>query len=137
MRSNDLKRAIKYLQNVSDDIKDEIEKQIEPAKKQTKQIVKQNLTKGHGVDKGIYKEHIVINNLSKGQGDIHFQVGANEGHHRLTHLIENGHRVVAHGRDTGKRTRPMVHIAPGQEYIDRQAIILCKKGIKEAFERNL
>jgi hypothetical protein len=40
--------------------------------------------------------------------------------YRLTHLLENGHRIVVHGVDTGKMTKPRKHIEPASEIAKKQ-----------------
>lgn len=39
----------------------------------------------------------------------------NATHHQLTHLLEYGHFVVSHGKNTGKRTRAYPHIRPVEQ----------------------
>lgn len=131
----DLEKLYNYVNGVNDVIKLSVEDEIKELEKTTKHIVMKNLHKGHGVDKGIYKKHIVIVNLHESLGDVHFQVGANKGHHRLTHLLENGHRIKINGQFIGKRTREIKHIGPGQDYVDKTALNLCEKAIDKAFKK--
>lgn len=42
----------------------------------------------------------------------------NKTDYNLTHLLENGHRIVSHGKDTGKKTRAFPHIKYAQEYAE-------------------
>lgn len=54
--------------------------------------------------------------------------------YRLTHLLENGHRIVVHGTDTGKMTKARKHIGPAAEVAQKQfesdvlAVIKSSKG---------
>lgn len=42
----------------------------------------------------------------------------NESHGQLTHLLEKGHRIITpDGRDTGKRSKAIPHIAPVNEQV--------------------
>ena len=134
-RKKDIQDIVSYINDVSDSLKSEIESEIDPLKRQTRTIVKNKLSTGHGVRKGIYKKHIVVRTLDKELGNIHFQVGANKGHHRLTHLLENGHRIKLHGVFLNHKTRKIVHIEPGQKYVDTHAIMLCKKALDKAFKK--
>lgn len=133
--NKDLKRLETYINKVDDSIKHDVENQVKPVISKTKSIVKSHLKKGHGVDEGIYKKsigHVIVDNSL---GSFSFQVGAKKGHHRLTHLLENGHRIVSHGKDTGKKTRKIVHIKYGQDYVDEKVPELCEKAIKKAFDK--
>lgn len=135
IRKKDLEDFIKYINNLPTAVKDELNEEIKPLKQKTKQIVKHCLTKGHGVQKGIYKKHIVIRTLDNEPGHVHFQVGGNKGHYRLTHLLENGHRIKMNGVFLNHNTKKVEHIAPGQDYVDKHVIILMKKATKKATKK--
>lgn len=134
-RQEDLDNYGKYINNLPAVVKQELNDEIKPLKQKTKQIVKHKLTKGHGVQKGIYKKHIVIKTLDTEPGHVHFQVGGNKGHYRLTHLLENGHRIKMLGVFLNHNTKKVEHIAPGQDYADKHVIMMMKKAIKKATKK--
>lgn len=130
-------------------IKDDIPK----IRKETKKIVKAQLTTGHGVEQGIYRKSFIINNFAESPWHIGFQVFAKKPHYRLTHLLEGkqndgrGHKIKIFKRGQGERTkwgnigmvftgtkrRPsgwtyaIKHIEPGQEYADEAVPYLYRK----------
>lgn len=54
----------------------------------------------------------------------------NKTHYQLTHLLENGHRIITvNGEDTGKRTKAIKHILPVYEKVPEV--------IDEAFTKRL
>lgn len=82
-----------------------IKEDIPKIRKETKKIVKAQLTTGHGVEQGIYRKSFIINNFAESPWRIGFQVFAKKPHYRLTHLLEDGHRIKIFRRGQGERTK--------------------------------
>lgn len=142
IKIRDIDEYMLYFKKVPLDVEDEVYKHYPKLRGNTKKIVKDNLTKGHGYQKGIYKKSIVQRNLAEDRTEIHFIVGANKKHYRLTHLLENGHGVKVGGKfvsplkSTGTNlTTKIVHIAPAQEYANRVTYNLYTNAIKLAFRK--
>lgn len=117
-------------------IENELEQKVPEVKRKTKEAVLSGLTKGHGVDKGVYRKSIVINSLSgRYDANIHFQVGSRK-HYRLSHLLEHGHKVRGcYRRKNDMPTKAIPHISLGQEYIDKAGEKMYVEAIKKALER--
>ena len=50
----------------------------------------------------------------------------------LTHLLENGHRIVRPDKtDTGRRTKPIAHIKPAEDWAVNELEIRTIRRIKE------
>lgn len=146
----------KWLGKVPDNIQSDLNKKIPSVKRQTKKVVKDHLTFGNGVEEGIYKKSFTVIDLSENRWHIGFQVVAKKPHYRLTHLLENGHRIKlftpGHGEQTkhgnigmsfvstlrtGNRTKEIPHIEPGQTYAEDRIIRLYWDTINERYsERN-
>lgn len=146
----------KWIGKVPDRIQADLNKKIPYVKQQTKKVVKDHLTFGNGVKEGIYRKSFTAINLSENKWHIGFQVVAKKPHYRLTHLLENGHRIkiftpghgdlTKHGNigmsfvstaKTGNRTRKIPHIEPGQAYAEDKIIRLYWDTINEKYsERN-
>jgi hypothetical protein len=146
----------KWIGNVPDRIQTELNNKIRPLKRNTKKVVKDHLQYGAGVETGIYKKSFTIIDLSENKWHIGFQVVAKKPHYRLTHLLENGHRIkiFTPGRGeqtkrgnigmsfvttlrTGARTHSFPHIEPAQTYADNAIIALYKDTVNRKFsERN-
>ena len=138
---------VRWLNDVPQRIQREIEEDIPVLRRNTKKIVQSKLKKGNGVDEGIYRKSFIINNFAESKWHIGFQVFAKKPHYRLTHLLEDGHRIKVFTRGKGVKTyngnigmsfvktrmRPsgvtksIKHIEPGQEYAEEQLPILYRK----------
>lgn len=133
---------IKYFETVPDEITRQVNKGIPSIQKNTRKIVRQHLTKGNGRDTGVYKKHIVIRDLTTSTEEVHFQVGGSKKHYRLTHLLEHGHHIVVTRGDGVqycllKSTKAIPHIAPGQEYADKEVVGLYEEAIEKSLERKV
>jgi hypothetical protein len=53
--------------------------------------------------------------MNDSDGSVEYHVGNTKRRGNLTHLLEDGHELFVHGRDTGRRTRSFPHIAPAYE----------------------
>lgn len=134
--SSNIDDVIEYFKVVPTKITEKVNKEIPSIRKETKSMVKQHLTKGNGVDIGIYKNSIIVKNLTRKKDEIHFQVGANKPHHRLTHLLEHGHRMIPNKyfyRNVSK-TKAIPHIKQGQDYADKAVENLYWKAIDLALK---
>lgn len=74
---------------------------------------------------GNYAKSWSIKEISKKDYVVH-----NEKHYRLTHLLENGHEIISHGKATGRRTQPIKHIEP----VEKKYIKLYEERLKESIE---
>lgn len=146
----------KWIGKVPDKIQAELNQKIPYIRRQTKKVVQSNLKFGAGVDEGIYRKSFTSINLSENKWHIGFQVVAKKPHYRLTHLLENGHRIKiftpGQGEPTkrgnigmsfysgsryGDRTRSFPHIEPGQRYAEDRIIRLYYATINKKYsERN-
>lgn len=126
----------KYIENVPNEINDEVAKEIPSIQSNTKKMVKGALTKGNGVDVGIYKKSIKLENSSTGKDEIKFVVGATKPHYRLSHLLEHGHKMTPnkHFYRNVPYTRSIPHILPAQDYVDDAVISLYKKALDKALK---
>lgn len=134
----DIKDTLNYFENVSKDISKKVNEDIPNIQKDTKKVVKSHLSKGNGVDKGIYKRSIVYRNLSNSEQIVHFQVGGNKKHYRLTHLLEHGHKMIPnkHFYRHVVRTKAIPHIQYGQDYADKAVENLYEKAIELALGKD-
>lgn len=133
---SDIKDVEHFLENVPNTIINEVNNEAPKIKTESKKIVKNHLTKGNGVDVGIYKKSISMKSLSRNKGEIHFAVGAEKPHYRLSHLLEHGHDMVpnSHFYRHVSRTKAIPHILPAQEYADAAVVKLYEKALDKALE---
>lgn len=126
---------MKRLERLDSNMRKEIIQENEKMKKEAKRRVTNSLSRGNGVQKGVYKRSIVIRSLGDKQTDLDFQIGGNKKHYRLTHLLEHGHRVKINGAFINKRTKAIPHIRPGQDYVDEAALKLFDQALDRAIEK--
>jgi len=83
-----------WISKVPQKIQLQVEEKLPQVKRKTKKEVQSHLTKqfGIGIDRksGTYKKSFKINDYSQTKWQVAFQVFADKGHHRLTHLLEGG-----------------------------------------------
>lgn len=146
----------RWMNNVPESIQLSIDEQIPTIRRSTKRVVQSHLTLGHGVDEGIYKKSFRINNYTQSKWEIGFQVYAKDPHYRLTHLLENGHRIKVfrwgQGEPTkngnigmvfinslrhGTHTGAIPHIAPAQEYADDKVYALYESTVVNKFKERM
>ena len=124
-----------FFENFPETVHREVNKDIPTIMKTTKRIVKRKLRKGNGVNEGIYKKSIIYKRLTDSTEIVEFVVGGNKRHYRLTHLIENGHRIKSHGRFIpGKTTKAIPHIQYGQAHADKAVLALYDKALDKALK---
>ena len=136
-----------WMGGVPKSIQVELDRKVPKIGSKTKRVVKKELKPGFGVDEGIYKRSFTLNTFSENKWAVGFQVFAKKPHYRLTHLLEDGHRIKMFTPGRGKRTkfgnvgmsfvstlrRPngrtneFVHILPGQTYGEQTVIDLYKE----------
>lgn len=117
-----------------------IETKYPNIKRKTKRVVQDHLTPHFGVDEGVYKKSFIINDFAESKWHIGFQVFAKKPHYRLTHLLEDGHRIkmftpgrgdmtkwgnvgmsfVKTRRRPAGYTQRIKHIEPGQKFADEE-----------------
>lgn len=69
---------------------------------------------------GKYKESITCEEVSTGKKyKTQLVVHAGDKMYRLSHLLENGHQVISHGKTTDTTTDAHPHFSYGEEYVDR------------------
>lgn len=54
----------------------------------------------------------------------------NKKNYRLTHLLENGHRIISHGHARGRTTKAFVHIRPVADFCETKMINEVEEVIK-------
>lgn len=90
--------------------------------------------KGGGSRKpGTYKEYFSqkkMSKISKSKSDFRRIVYVKSPEYRLTHLLENGHRVANKYGYTGKHTRPVKHFEPAEEQAEKDLLKYAKEEVK-------
>jgi len=146
--SESVKKTAKILEKMHGEFRKQVQADVKDVKTKTKSIVKQNLTQGAGVDKGIYKKSIVVNNLINDPDILAYQVGSKK-HYRLSHLLEDGHKKWVFRRGSGRptyrgnigmnllsgKTRSIPHIKPGQDYADKAVVEMHEKAWNKATKK--
>lgn len=106
-----------WVAGVPQKIQLQVEEKLPQVKRKTKKEVQDHLTNDYGIgigkNKGTYKKSFRINDYSQTKWQVGFQVYADKGHHRLTHLLEGasapmyGHQTIlfrwGKGRPTTKK----------------------------------
>lgn len=139
LNEEELERLLHTLDNSYFYFKESLDKKFTPMLRESKRIVKSRLHKGYGVNKGIYIKSLYIKNSSELRKDYFcYQVGARSPHYRLTHLLENGHKVRGcFDRRKSKKgdipTRKITHIVYGQDYVDKHATNKIVEAVNDAF----
>ena len=90
---------------------------VETGKKTAQLLKKTSPVKARGKNAGRYAKGWTSKKTKKGEVYVYNRTDG-----RLTHLLEKGHRIVSHGRDTGKRTRPNPHIAAAEEFAQNEFV---------------
>lgn len=151
--SSNIQDYVKYLNNVPEKTQLDLENEFPKLRQNTKKTVQHHLKKGSagadgrltepgGFRTGTYKKSMTINNFAESRWMLGFQVFARKPHYRLSHLLEDGHVSYCfrwgRGRPTylgnigmvrikhGKKTIKIPHIEPGQEYAEKQIVVLYK-----------
>lgn len=144
-----------WIATVPEKTRRQVEKDLPPVRRQTKKVVQSHAPS----NTGIYKKSFIINNFAESKWKVGFQVYAKKPHYRLTHLLENGHRIKLFRRGSGTptfrgnigmnfvktklrpsgNTKDFKHIEPGQEYAEKQVPKLYQdaytKSLKERMKK--
>ena len=106
-----------FLEAVRGELEDYDNEVTEAVKDSVKEVAKETVHEVKArspVDSGAYKKSwgqtTVFENASSIRISVH-----NKKHYRLTHLLENGHALV-----NGGRTRAQPHIAPAEQFAERE-----------------
>lgn len=83
---------------------------VEVGKTTAKYLKQISPRKKYGANSGKYSRGWKVKKMKTGEVYVH-----NATDYQLTHLLEKGHKIVSHGVNTGKMTRPQVHIAKAEE----------------------
>lgn len=146
-----------WLNNVAERTQRKLEAKAPIIKRRTKKTVQKHLVKGKGLEEGIYRKSFTINDYSQTKWEICFQVYAKKPHYRLTHLLEDGHKMFlfrwGRGRPTKwgnvgmaftttrrrpkGRTHVVKHIKPGQQYAEKQFPKLYDEGINSVLKERM
>lgn len=82
---------------------------------------------------GTYKAHFSqkkMSKISKSKSDFRRIVYVKSPEYRLTHLLENGHRVSNKFGFTGKYTRSVKHFQPAEEQAEKDLLKYAKEEVK-------
>jgi len=90
---------------------------IETGKKTAQILKKTSPVKKYGKNAGKYAKGWSTKKTKKGEVYVY-----NKTDYNLTHLLEYGHRVVSHGKDTGKKTRANPHIASAEQFAQKEFV---------------
>lgn len=140
---------VRYLNTVAEKTQIDIDQKIPTVSSNTRKNVRGHLTKGNGVDEGVYRKSFIINNFAESKWHVGFQVFAKKPHYRLTHLLEYGHKkkVFRWGGSIrtkwgnfgmvviGGQTKAIPHIEPAQDYAEEKVIKLYREAILRSMER--
>lgn len=118
VKANQMVEAIagelaEYASEVTDTVKDAVS---QVAKETVSEVKRRSPT-----DTGAYKRSWSRQKSFESAGSVRFTI-YNRKHYQLTHLLENGHAKV-----NGGRTRAYPHIAPAEEFAERQLEQLLKR----------
>nr|DAR15127.1 MAG TPA: putative tail component [Caudoviricetes sp.] len=118
VKANQMVEAIagelaEYASEVTDTVKDAVS---QVAKETVSEVKRRSPT-----DTGAYKRSWSRQKSFESAGSVRFTI-YNRKHYQLTHLLENGHAKV-----NGGRTRAYPHIAPAEEFAERQLEQILKR----------
>ena len=118
INAEDLVNAVNTeLDLYAEEVTDTVKKTVTAVAKETVKVVKQKSPTASGT----YKKSWAQKKTYENDGSIQVTV-YNRKHYQLTHLLENGHAKV-----NGGRTRAYPHIAPAEEFAERQLEQLLKR----------
>ena len=136
LSKQDLEKLLHVLDKSYFYFQDSLQKNVKPMMSDSKKIVGHKLRKRAGVNTGIYKRSLrVVDSSQLRTGYFCYQVVAKKPHYRLTHLLENGHKMVPnkHFYRPIAKTKAYPHIIFGQDYVDENAMKKIKEAINESF----
>lgn len=90
---------------------------METGKKTAKLLKATSPVKARGKGAGRYAKGWSVKKTKKGEVYVY-----NRTDYNLTHLLEKGHRIVSHGKDTGRKTKPNPHIAQAESYAQKEFV---------------
>ena len=99
----------------ADNQEKEFVKAIDESADACNETAKQNLSKGHGLNTGNYRDHFAIDRGWLARHHYQAEWHVKEPEYRLTHLLENGHLT----RDGTHRTKPVKHIRYGRQIAEQ------------------
>lgn len=109
-----------------------MKKAVDKTAEQATQIIKDHAP----VRTGVYKDSIAPMTVEETENTKVVKIRAQRGQWHLTHLLENGHKIVAElGRCHGKvigHVRAYPHFKYGDEYVDRNLADNIKHEIEES-----
>ena len=118
IRAEDLVDAVsEELDIYAGEVTEAVKKTVTAVAKETVKVVKQKSPSASGA----YKKSWAQKKTYENDGSIQVTV-YNRKRYQLTHLLENGHAKV-----NGGRTRAYPHIAPAEEFAERQLEQLLKR----------
>lgn len=124
---DDLGKAVgEVLQTFSHSCETTVDEVAQLVGKETaKQLKGTSPVNPRGRHSGRYAKGWTVKKTRKGEVYVY-----NKTDYQLTHLLEKGHRIVAYGKDTGKRTRPNPHISIAEEYARTQFLDVLSQRLK-------
>lgn len=90
---------------------------METGKKTAQLLKKTSPVKARGVNSGRYAKGWAVKKTKKAEIYVY-----NKTDYNLTHLLEYGHRIVSHRKDTGKKTRANPHIASAEQFAQKEFV---------------
>lgn len=116
---DNLGKAIgEVLQTFSHSVETSVDVAAQTTGKKTAALLKQiSPVKARGKNSGRYAKGWTVKKTKKGEVYVY-----NRTDYRLTHLLEKGHRIVSHGKDTGKKTRANPHISRAEEFAQNEFV---------------
>ena len=111
IRAEDLVDAVtEELDIYASEVADTVKKTVTAVAKETVKVVKEKSPSASGAYKKSWAQKKTYDNAGSIQITVY-----NRKHYQLTHLLENGH-----AKTNGGRTRAFPHIAPAEEFAERE-----------------
>ena len=111
IRAEDLVDAVtEELDIYASEVADTVKKTVTAVAKETVKVVKEKSPSASGAYKKSWAQKKTYDNAGSIQITVY-----NHKHYQLTHLLENGH-----AKTNGGRTRAFPHIAPAEEFAERE-----------------
>ena len=128
IRIDELTREInEILEEYNDEIIDSTKETVDEVSKEAHKIVKENapVETGKSERKGKYKKSLKVKTIVESFTEKKNVIYASGEEYRLTHLLENGHKLAK-----GGETRKIPHFKYGNDYVHKNLAKRIKNKIK-------